>query len=162
MKRTDLANDAENAQLRSVVGSLSWVARQARPDLSYRVSKLQSVCGKASIKGLHHCNTVVKDAQYCTIILKTWTALQGRSHQMERLHFVHSQRCISITVKRIANCQRKTRTLQISKGENDTTSRQEIWHRNGYKILSDRMVINHQTCLQTDITSRIVPYDFRC
>ena len=32
MKRTDLANDAENAQLRSVVGSLSWVARQARPD----------------------------------------------------------------------------------------------------------------------------------
>ena len=49
MKRTDLANDAENAQLRSVVGSLSWVARQARPDLSYRVSKLQSVWGKASI-----------------------------------------------------------------------------------------------------------------
>ena len=35
MKRTDLANDAENAQLRSVVGSLSWAARQARPDLSY-------------------------------------------------------------------------------------------------------------------------------
>ena len=32
LKRTDLANDAENAQLRSVVGSLSWVARQARPD----------------------------------------------------------------------------------------------------------------------------------
>ena len=29
-------------QLRSVVGSLSWIARQARPDILYRVSKLQS------------------------------------------------------------------------------------------------------------------------
>ena len=30
--KTQLANDAEKAQLRSVVGSLAWVARQARPD----------------------------------------------------------------------------------------------------------------------------------
>ena len=36
----------EEKQLRSVVGSLSWIARQARPDILYRVSKLQS-----SIKG---------------------------------------------------------------------------------------------------------------
>ena len=63
LKKTDAANDAENAQLRSVVGSLSWVARQARPDLSYRVSRLQSACGRATIRDLHYCNEVVKDAQ---------------------------------------------------------------------------------------------------
>ena len=63
LKKTDNANDAENAQLRSVVGSLAWVARQTRPDLSYRVSRLQSVCGRATIRDLFYCNEVVKDAQ---------------------------------------------------------------------------------------------------
>ena len=38
MRKTELANDAEKSQLRSVVGSLAWLARQARPDLSYRSS----------------------------------------------------------------------------------------------------------------------------
>ena len=32
VRKTELANDAEKSQLRSVVGSLAWVARQARPD----------------------------------------------------------------------------------------------------------------------------------
>ena len=36
VRKTELANDAEKSQLRSVVGLLAWVARQARPDLSYR------------------------------------------------------------------------------------------------------------------------------
>ena len=39
----------ELSQLRSVVGSLSWIARQARPDLLYVVSKLQSEVSKACI-----------------------------------------------------------------------------------------------------------------
>ena len=42
----DPVTKGEEKQLRSVVGSLSWIARQARPDILYRVSKLQS-----SIKG---------------------------------------------------------------------------------------------------------------
>ena len=62
LKKTEEANQAENAQLRSVVGSLAWVARQARPDLSYRVSKLQSVCGRATIKDLQYADAVVRDA----------------------------------------------------------------------------------------------------
>ena len=45
-KQTDLARDHEIAQLRSVVGSLAWVARQCRSQLSYGVNKLQSVYGK--------------------------------------------------------------------------------------------------------------------
>ena len=37
-KQTDLARDHEITQLRSVVGSLAWVARQCRPQLSYGVN----------------------------------------------------------------------------------------------------------------------------
>ena len=47
--QTDLARDHEVAQLRSVVGSLAWVARQCRPQLSYGVNKLQSACGTATL-----------------------------------------------------------------------------------------------------------------
>ena len=38
----DPVTKGEEKQLRSVLGSLSWIARQARPDILYRVSKLQS------------------------------------------------------------------------------------------------------------------------
>ena len=38
----DPVTTGEEKQLRSVVGSLSWIARQARPDILYRVSKRQS------------------------------------------------------------------------------------------------------------------------
>ena len=38
----DPVTKGEEKQLRSVVGSRSWIARQARPDIPYRVSKLQS------------------------------------------------------------------------------------------------------------------------
>ena len=40
-KPTDKGTQGEIAQVRSVVGSLSWVARQCRPELSYSCSKLQ-------------------------------------------------------------------------------------------------------------------------
>ena len=42
----DPVTQGEEKQLRSVVGSLGWIAPQATPDILYRVSKLQS-----SIKG---------------------------------------------------------------------------------------------------------------
>ena len=48
-KQRDLARDHEIAQLRSVVGSLAWVARQCRPQLSYGVNKLQGECRKKDI-----------------------------------------------------------------------------------------------------------------
>ena len=47
---SDALQPHELSQLRSVVGSLSWIARQARPDLLYVVSKkLQSEVSKACI-----------------------------------------------------------------------------------------------------------------
>ena len=63
IKKTESCNDQEKAQLRSVVGSLAWVARQSRPDLSYRVSKLQSVTSKATIKDLVLANKTVEEAK---------------------------------------------------------------------------------------------------
>ncbi len=52
----------ETTCLRSVVASLAWVARQVRPGLSYRVSKLQSVAGNGSVKDLRECNKVLEYA----------------------------------------------------------------------------------------------------
>jgi hypothetical protein len=42
----------DRSQLGSVVGGLAWVARQARPDLSYKVPKLQSWCNNANYQRL--------------------------------------------------------------------------------------------------------------
>ena len=38
--------------MRSVIGSLGWIARQCRPDLSYHVSRLQGVVSKATLQDL--------------------------------------------------------------------------------------------------------------
>ena len=62
-KQTDLARDHEIAQFRSVVGSLAWVARQCRPQLSYGVNKLQSVCGTATLDDLRFANKLLQEAK---------------------------------------------------------------------------------------------------
>ena len=62
-KQTDLARDHENVQLRSVVGSLAWVARQCRPQLSYGVEKLQSVCGTATLDDLRFAKKLLQEAE---------------------------------------------------------------------------------------------------
>ena len=52
----------EERQLRSVVASLSWISRQARPDILYRISKLQSSIECATIGTLHEANKVFEMA----------------------------------------------------------------------------------------------------
>ena len=47
-------------QLRSAVGSLSWVARQARPEVLYWVSKLQSSIKGATGSTLKEANKVLE------------------------------------------------------------------------------------------------------
>ena len=56
----DLVTKGEEKQLRSVVGSLSWIARQARPDILYRVSKLQSGIKGATVSTLKEANKVLE------------------------------------------------------------------------------------------------------
>ena len=59
---TDLATDSEIAQMRSVVGSLGWIARQCRPDLSYDVSRGQGVVTKATLKDAKEANQAADKA----------------------------------------------------------------------------------------------------
>ena len=62
-KQTDLARDHEIAQLRSVVGSPGWVARQCRPQFSYGVNKLQSACRTATLDDLRVANKLLQEAE---------------------------------------------------------------------------------------------------
>ena len=63
----DPVTKGEEKQLRSVVGSLSWIARQARPDILYRVSKLQSSIKEATVSTLKEANKVLE------LALNGWT-----------------------------------------------------------------------------------------
>jgi hypothetical protein len=62
-KMTDRLNESEKSQLKSVAGSLSWVARQCRPDLSYRVSKMQSCATHGCVRDLKEVNKVLEYAK---------------------------------------------------------------------------------------------------
>ena len=59
---TSAATPGEVEQLRSVIGSLSWIARQVRPDLSYRTSRLQSSINDVKRYHLKEANKVVEQA----------------------------------------------------------------------------------------------------
>ena len=48
-KLSDKLSPDQITKLRSVVGSLAWVARQGRPDLAYRVSYLQTAINGATV-----------------------------------------------------------------------------------------------------------------
>ena len=56
----DSVTKSEEKQLRSVVGSLSWIARQRRPEILYRVSKLQSSIKGATVSTLKEANKVLE------------------------------------------------------------------------------------------------------
>ena len=62
-KQTDLVTEAEQGQMRSVTGSLGWIARQCRPGLSYMVSKLQGAVSKAQVKDLKETNQALDMAK---------------------------------------------------------------------------------------------------
>ena len=62
-EKIEPVRDHEIAQLRSVVGSLAWVAGQCRPQLSYGVNKLQSVCGTATLDHLRFANKLLQEAK---------------------------------------------------------------------------------------------------
>jgi hypothetical protein len=61
-KLQDNVTEGERTQLRSIAGSLAWVARQVRPDLSYRVSQMQSVVCRAKVRDLKDANKVLEYA----------------------------------------------------------------------------------------------------
>ena len=58
-KQNDKLTKGELTQLRSVIGSLAWIARQARPDLAYKVSYLHTSVKSATVTTLKECNKTV-------------------------------------------------------------------------------------------------------
>ena len=60
---TRKATAGEIHQLRSVTQFLAWIARQTRPDLSYRISKIESTFENACVRDLRECNRIVEYAK---------------------------------------------------------------------------------------------------
>jgi hypothetical protein len=58
-KMTDPCNPKEITQVRSITAALAWVGRQVRPDLSYRVSRLQTMVGKCTTKEMKEANAIL-------------------------------------------------------------------------------------------------------
>ena len=87
-------------QLRSVTQSLAWIARQTRPGLSYRMSKIQSTFENACVKDLRECNRIVDYAIststrgiYFLQIFLGMTQLSQRSVNHQK--FKSQQACIT-------------------------------------------------------------------
>ena len=57
------ANETEKAAMRSVLGTLGYLARESRPDLSGRVSILQRRIGRAQVSDIQETNRVVRLAK---------------------------------------------------------------------------------------------------
>ena len=62
-KRTDPVTPQELASLRSCTGSLAWLSGQGRPDIAYRVSRLQSSVKGATVETLQEANKILFLAQ---------------------------------------------------------------------------------------------------
>ncbi|CAE7832525.1 GIP [Symbiodinium sp. CCMP2592] len=58
----DPLTDSDKTQMKSVAGSLAWVCIQCRPDLSYRVSKIQSASSNGTVADIRDANKAVEYA----------------------------------------------------------------------------------------------------
>ena len=61
--RSGLLTPEEKKQYRAMVGQLSWIATQTRPDISFDVCELSSVFEKATVEDMLRANKVVKKVQ---------------------------------------------------------------------------------------------------
>ena len=62
-KAADPLNESEITQMKSVAGSLQWISRQARPELSYRTSKIQQMAANGTVADIKYANKVVRYAR---------------------------------------------------------------------------------------------------
>ena len=109
-------SNAQRTMLRSVIGSLAWVARATRPDLAYRVNALQQRVTTATIETLREANRVVALAlndpdrsivyraqlpwqpgklAVVTFCDASFAAEQGHKSQRGRLHYLTSHEAAS-------------------------------------------------------------------
>lgn len=62
-KKEEGVTEAVRGQLRSIIGSLAWLARVCRPDLAYAVSKMQASVHHATYEDVMFANGIVKIAR---------------------------------------------------------------------------------------------------
>ena len=62
-KETMSISESERQSMRGLVGSLQYAATNTRPDISARLSFLQSKINCGTIKDLHDCNRLLSDAK---------------------------------------------------------------------------------------------------
>eukprot|EP00959_Pyramimonas_sp_CCMP1952_P066096 1380160-Pyramimonas_sp.AAC.1 len=70
---TRKCNEGETAQLRSVEGALSWITRQCKPELLYRVSRLQTAVCHAKVLHFKEANGVLEETTQsadCGLVIK--------------------------------------------------------------------------------------------
>ena len=58
-KNRQLINEEEKTQMKSVAGSLQWIARQVRPELDYRTLKVQQMATAGTVQDFKFANKVV-------------------------------------------------------------------------------------------------------
>ena len=59
-KLTSQLTPSEVTQVLSVTAALAWVGRQTRPDLCYRVSRMQTLIKQATIREMRECNKILE------------------------------------------------------------------------------------------------------
>ena len=59
----------EDEKLGSVIGQLSWLATETRPDLAYDVCELSTSRKTGTVELLLRCNKIIKKAKYNTVFL---------------------------------------------------------------------------------------------
>eukprot|EP00435_Cladocopium_sp_Y103_P049354 s1856_g14.t2 len=139
-KGSETVTEKELTSLRSVTGSLAWVARYCRADLAYKVNELQKLCNaKATVSDFRLANKAVELAhqnQGMKLVYKSgwidWKDLavvtysdfksqQGRIHYLttatrlgEKDHNIHVIGYASSTLKRVcgATLQAESYALQ--------------------------------------------------
>ena len=65
-----MLSDHENKSLRSVIGQLSWLANQTRPDISYDVCQLSIAYKNARESDLAHGNKIIRKIKNNKMTLK--------------------------------------------------------------------------------------------
>ena len=75
--------DAEKLSLRAIIGSLQYAAVNTRPDLSSRLSHLQSVINSAPVSTLIEANKVLHEAKR-----HKETAIEIQSIPFEQVRFI--------------------------------------------------------------------------
>ena len=61
--KNDMLTDIETKNYRTLIGQLSWMACQTRPDLSFDLCELSSVANKAKLLDMIKANKVLSKAK---------------------------------------------------------------------------------------------------